>query len=148
MGGGRFRDSGLFVLEQAGSMSRVMSSTYMQWAKKRSASRFNLATSGLASYPLSELPVKVEDLDPLTRGGDYGYPPLQEALARHCGVSTENVVAATGTSMANQLAMAAILEPGGEVLVEHPTYELLLVALGYLQCDIPRFPRRPATGLA
>jgi len=128
--------------------ARVMSSAYMQWAKKRSSSRFNLATSGLASYPLSQLPLKIEHLDPLTRGGDYGYPPLQEALAAHCGVSIENVVAATGTSMANQLAMAAILEPGDEVLVEHPTYELLLAALGYLQADIRRFARRPETGFA
>lgn len=128
--------------------ARVMSSPYMQWAKKRSSSRFNLATSGLASYPLSQLPLKIEDLDPLTRGGAYGYRPLQQALAAHCGVSTENVVAATGTSMANQLAMAAILEPGDEVLVEHPTYELLLAALGYLQADIRRFARRPETGFA
>ncbi|HEY6393663.1 MAG TPA: aminotransferase class I/II-fold pyridoxal phosphate-dependent enzyme [Bryobacteraceae bacterium] len=125
-----------------------MSSAYMQWAKKRSSSRFNLATSGLASYSLSQLPVKIEDLDPLSRGGDYGYPPLQQALAAHCGVSVENVVAATGASMANQLAMAAILEPGDEVLVEHPTYELLLAALGYLQADIRRFARRPETGFA
>jgi aspartate/methionine/tyrosine aminotransferase len=144
-----FWDSGLSVLAQEGCMSqRVMSSAYMQWAKKRSASRFNLATSGLASFPLSQLPLKIEDLEPLTRGGDYGYPPLQEALAAHCGVSVENVVAATGTSMANQLAMAAILEPGDEVLVEHPTYELLLAALGYLQADIRRFARRPETGFA
>src|SRR5260370_13890776 len=147
-----FRDSGLYVLAQAGCMSenpaRVMISAYMQWAKKRSSSRFNLATSGLANFPLSQLPVKIEDLDPLTRGGDYGYPPLQEALATHCGVPTENVVAASGTSMANQLAMAAILEPGAEVLVEHPTYELLLATLGYLQADIRRFPRLPGTGFA
>ena len=27
--------------------------------------------------------------------------------------------------MANFLAMAALIEPGDEVLVEHPTYELL-----------------------
>src|SRR5260370_5951096 len=73
-------------------------------------------------------------------------PTLQEALATHCGVSVENVVAASGTSMANQLAMAAILKPGDEVLVEHPTYELLLAALGYLQADIRRFSRRPDTG--
>jgi aspartate/methionine/tyrosine aminotransferase len=125
-----------------------MSSAYMQWAKKRSASRFNLATSGLASYPLSQLPLKIEDLDPLTRGGDYGYPPLQQALAAHCGVAVENVVAATGTSMANQLAMAAILEPGDEVVIEHPTYELLLAALGYLQADIRRFTRHSETGFA
>jgi aspartate/methionine/tyrosine aminotransferase len=129
-------------------MKRVMNSAYMQWAKKSSGSRYNLATSGVASYPLSELPVTVEDLDPLARAGDYGYPPLQKALAAHCGVAPENVVAAAGTSMANMLAMAAILEPGDEVLVEHPTYELLLSALGYLQADIHRFSRRSETGFA
>ena len=50
--------------------------------------------------------------------------------------------------MANMLAMAAILEPGDEVLVEHPTYGLLLDALGYLQADIRRFPRRAEAGFA
>lgn len=129
-------------------MKRVLSSTYMQWAKKRSGSRYNLATSGLRSYPLAGLPVTIEDLDPLTRAGDYGYPPLTEALAAHCGVRPENVVTAAGTSMANMLAMAAILEPGDEVLVEHPAYELLPAALGYLQVDIRRFPRRAEAGFA
>jgi aspartate/methionine/tyrosine aminotransferase len=128
-------------------MSRVVSSAYMQWAKLQSASRFNLAGSGMPSYPLSELPVKLDDLE-LSRRGAYGYGPLQGALAAHCGVATENVVAVAGTSMANMLAMAAILEPGDEALVEHPTYELLLAALGYLQADIRRFHRTPETGLA
>lgn len=120
----------------------------MQWAKKRSASRFNLATSGMVSYPLSELPVRIEDLDPLTRPGDYGYSILQETLAAHSGVFSDHVVAAAGTSMANYLAMASILEPGEEVLVEHPTYELLLAVLSHLQADIRRFPRRAAAGFA
>ena len=128
--------------------NRVMSSVYMQWAKTRQGARYNLATSGLITYPLSELPVKLEDLAPLARGGSYGYPPLQEALAAHNGVSLANVVAADGTSMANYLAMAAILEPGDEVLVEHPTYELLLAALGHLQAEVRRFPRRAETGFA
>jgi len=129
-------------------MSRVMSSPYMQWAKQRSASRYNLATSGMVSYPLSGLPVKLEDLDPLTRPGAYGYSLLQESLAVHCGVPSESVVAAAGTSMANYLAMAAILEPGDEVLVEHPTYELLLAVLSHLQANIRRFPRRAAAKFA
>ena len=126
--------------------NRVMSSTYMHWAKTRQGARFNLATSGLTSFPLSGLPVKLEDLAPLSRGGGYGYPPLQEALAAHCGVSTENVVAADGTSMANYLAMSAIVEPGDEVVVELPTYELLLAALGHLQAEVRRVPRRPESG--
>jgi aspartate/methionine/tyrosine aminotransferase len=129
-------------------MKRVISSAYMQWAKKSSSSLYNLATSGVAPYPLSDLPVTLKDLEPLSRGGDYGYPPLQQALAAHCGVAPENVVTSAGTSMANMLAMAAILEPGDEVLVEHPTYELLLSALGYLQADIRRFSRSADTGFA
>jgi aspartate/methionine/tyrosine aminotransferase len=128
--------------------NRVMSSVYMQWAKTRQGARYNLATSGLITYPLSGLPVKLEDLGPLARGAGYGYPPLQAVLASHCGVSTASVVAADGTSMANYLAMAAILEPGDEVLVEDPTYELLLAALGHLQAEIRRFPRRAETGFA
>jgi hypothetical protein len=40
------------------------------------------------------------------------------------------------------------VEPGDEVLVEHPTYELLLSALGYLQADIRRFSRRAEAGFA
>ena len=128
--------------------NRVMSSEYMHWAKTRQGARFNLATSGLTSYPLSGLALKLEDLAPLSRGGSYGYPALQEALAAHSGVSPESVVAADGTSMANYLAMAALLEPGDEVLVEHPTYELLLAALGHLQGQIRRVPRRPESGFA
>jgi aspartate/methionine/tyrosine aminotransferase len=129
-------------------MTRVMSSAYMQWAKQRSGSRYNLATSGLRSSTLAGLRMSVEDLDPITRAGDYGYPPLTEVVAAHYGVAPENVVTAAGTSMANMLAMAAILEPGDEVLVEHPAYGLLLDALGYLQADIRRFSRRAETGFA
>lgn len=126
---------------------RTLASPYMQWAKTRSKARFNLATSGLVSYPLSQLPVRLDQLE-LTRGGDYGYVPLMEAIAAHCRVSARNVVTATGTSMANHLAMAALLEPGDEVLVEHPTYELLLSALEYLQASIRRFYRTPESGYA
>ena len=133
--------------ESAVRAARVMSSPYMQWAKKRQSSRFNLATSGLSGYPLSGLPLRIQDLE-LNRAGDDGYPPLQQALAEHCGVSPENVVSALGTSMANLLAMAATFEPGDEVVVEHPAYELLLSALGYLQADIRRFSRRASAGFA
>lgn len=126
---------------------RVMSSAYMNWAKTQSHSRFNLATSGVMNYPLDELGIRLEDLG-LSRGGSYGYPPLREALASHCGVHADNVVAANGTSMANHLAMAALLDPGDEVLVEHPTYELLLSTLGYLQANIRRFQRSPETGFS
>ena len=119
---------------------RVMSSEYMEWAKTRSHARFNLASSGLKNYPLAELPVRVEDLE-LSGRSLYGYEPLQQAIAAKCGVSTDCVVAATGTSMANHLAMAAILEPGDEVLIEHPAYELLISVARYLGVEVKRFAR-------
>jgi len=120
--------------------TRVMSSEYMQWAKTRSHAHFNLATSGVMNLPLRELPVKLEDLE-LSGPSKYGFAPLQEALAAHCGVSRDSVVAGIGASGANYLAMAAILEPGDEVAVEHPTYELLTATLGHLQARIHHFTR-------
>jgi hypothetical protein len=54
------------------------------------------------------------------------------------------VVAADGTSMANFLAMATLISPGDEVLIEHPTYELLIGAASFLGADIKCFERKPA----
>jgi aspartate/methionine/tyrosine aminotransferase len=124
---------------------RVMRSEYMDWAKTQQQARFNLATSGLTHFPLAKLPVKLEDLE-LSGPSFYGYEPLQQAIARKCQAAPECVVAATGTSMANHLAMAALLEPGDEVLIEHPTYELLISTALYLGAKVKRFPRRFETG--
>ena len=40
-----------------------MHSPYMEFAKLHSGAKYNLATSGIMSYPLEELPVRVEDLE-------------------------------------------------------------------------------------
>ena len=113
----------------------------MEWAKLCSAATYNLATSGVAGYPLAELGVKMQDLE-INGPTLYGYPLLQERLARKNQVAPECVVAAAGTSMANHLAMAACFEPGDEVLVEQPTYELLLSTALFLGAKIRRFRRR------
>ncbi len=123
-------------------------SDYMEWSKTRSRARFNLATSGVASFPLRELPVELETLE--INGGSsytgYGYPPLQKVIAAHHGVDPECVVESAGTSMANHLAMAAVIEPGDEVLIEHPAYGPILDVARYLHADIKRFPRTEETG--
>ena len=116
-------------------------SPYMEFAKLRSTATYNLATSGVMNYALAELPVHLQDLD-INGPTIYGYAPLLQRLARKVGVSTDCVVAAAGTSMANHLAMAACFEPGDEVLIEQPTYELLLSTARYLGASIRRFPRR------
>lgn len=126
--------------------SRTVSrSPYMEFAKLHSDAKNNLATSGVKSYPLSDLPVQLEDLE-INGPTIYGYAPLQERLAKKNGVTPDCVVAATGTSMANHLAMAAMIEPGDEVLIEEPTYELLLSALRYLGAEIRRFSRSFESG--
>ena len=50
---------------------------------------------------------------------------------------------ANGTSMANMLALAALIGPGDEVLVEHPTYEPMMAAALFLGAEVKRFARRP-----
>jgi aspartate/methionine/tyrosine aminotransferase len=116
-------------------------SSYMEWAKTRSQARFNLATSGLTNVSFADFPVRLDQLEITTADG-YGYPPLLERLKAHTGASSECIVTASGTSMANHLAMAALLHPGDEVLIEQPSYGLLLDVANYLQADVKRFQRR------
>jgi aspartate/methionine/tyrosine aminotransferase len=126
-------------------VTRAFSSDYIEWAKTGAAARFNLSVSGVLNFPISELGVTIDDLE-LSGPSLYGYEPLQRALAAKCGVDTENVVAAIGTSMANHLAMAAILEPGDEVLIEQPAYDPLTAVARYLGATVKRFIRRFEAG--
>jgi len=104
--------------------------------------KYDLALSGILNLPFPELDVKLNELE-LHGDNAYGYRPLVEALAAHCHVAPENVVTISGgTSMANHLAMAVLLEHGDEVLIEQPTYEPLLAIAEYLGAKIKRFPRR------
>ena len=112
----------------------------MPWAKRRSHAKYNLATSGVAHWKLRDLPVKIEDLE-ISGPSFYGFEPLQNALAKHTGVEATRIVAATGTSMANYLAMAAVLKPGDEVLIEHPTYELIVDVALQIGAEVKRFRR-------
>src|SRR5437016_13696292 len=126
---------------------RHKQSDYMHWSKTQSGARFNLATSGVAPFPLRGLPVNIEKLE-INGQNSYGYAPLQEAIAAHYGVNPECVVESAGTSMANHLAMAAILEPGDEVLVEYPAYGPILDVARYLEADVKRFRRVEENGWA
>lgn len=122
-------------------------SPYMEWAKLHSVSKFNLATSGMASFPLAELGVTIDQLE-INGPSIYGYEPLLQAIARRYRVPQECVVSAIGASLANYLALAATTEPGDEILVEQPTYELILSTAKYLGLEIRRFPRRAENNFA
>jgi len=146
MADSRQRSSRIFVLEPPPILTPKYSE-YMHWAKTRQRARFNLATSGVDACPIEEL-----EFDPrrLAIHGDnsYGYMPLLAAIAAKAGVSPDCVVTAQGTSFANYLAMATLLEPGDEVLIEQPAYSLLVDAARYLGAQVKRFPRPEENGYA
>ena len=122
-------------------------SDYMHWSKTQSRARFNLATSGVAPFPFRELPIDLKELE-INGDDSYGYAPLQQAIAAHNGVDPDCVVDSAGTSMANHLAMAAIIEPGDDVLIEHPAYGPILDIAQYLQANVKRFRRIEENGWA
>jgi aspartate/methionine/tyrosine aminotransferase len=115
-------------------------SEYMHWAKTRSHARFNLATSGLANLCLKDLRVSLDDLE-ITGTTGYGYEPLVTTLAERHRVDPNCVVTAAGTTFANHLAMAALINAGDEVLFERPAYEPLLALAHYLGAEVKRFDR-------
>jgi aspartate/methionine/tyrosine aminotransferase len=120
--------------------SRVLQSDYMHWAKFKPAVRYPLTTSEVPHFRMDSLPVTIADLD-LNGASHPRYAPLRERIAARYDVPVEEVVAADGTSMANFLAMAALISPGDEVLIERPTYEPLLGAASFLGAAIKRFDR-------
>ena len=119
---------------------RAMRSDYMHWAKTRAPVRYNLASSEVPHVRLDRFPIEVAALE-LDGASRYRDPALRAAIAAKCGVGPERVVMADGTSMANMLAMAALIAPGDEVLAEHPAYEPMLAAAHFLGARLTRFTR-------
>jgi aspartate/methionine/tyrosine aminotransferase len=121
-------------------------SVYMRWAKEHAAARYNLANSGMLGISVEDL--ELEPGDVLINGDNRdGYPQLLEAIAALYKLeSPQEVVTAGGTSGANFLAFATLVEPGDVVLVEMPTYEPILAALRFLGAEVRRFSRRHENG--
>jgi len=118
----------------------MKNSVYMTWAKQQVSSRYNLANSGILGCDLSDLTITLDDVAVNTTNHE-GYAPLKEAIAAKYGVAAENVMTAQGTSMANFLAMATVIERGDDVLIEQPVYDPLLSAASYLGAEVKRFSR-------
>ena len=122
---------------------REMQSAYMHWAKFKAPVRFSLTGSEVPHFRLDRFPITIADLD-LDGASHPRYRPLRERIAERYGVQIDQVVAADGTSMANFLALATLIEPGDEVLIEQPAYELLISAASFLGANIRRFERKPS----
>jgi aspartate/methionine/tyrosine aminotransferase len=123
-----------------------MRSDYMDFAKFGADTRFNLATSGIERADLADLGLTWDDLA-LHGPNAGGYAPLKERIAARFSIDPACIVTpGGGCSFANHLALAALVAPGDEVLIETPTYGLLTDVLGYLQVGMRPFERRLADG--
>ncbi|HSQ99391.1 MAG TPA: pyridoxal phosphate-dependent aminotransferase [Sphingomicrobium sp.] len=121
---------------------RLMHSQYMHWAKFKPPVRYPLTGSEVPHFRMDALPIAIADLD-LDGASHPRYAPLRKLIAARYGVAADQVVTADGTSMANFLAMATLISPGDELLVESPAYEPLLGAASFLGASIKRFERKP-----
>jgi aspartate/methionine/tyrosine aminotransferase len=92
------------------------------------------------NFRLDRWPIDLAALE-LDGASRFRYPPLREAIAAKEGVPPDRVVMADGTSMANMLAMAALIAPGDEVAAEHPAYEPMVATARYLGAEIRSFTR-------
>jgi hypothetical protein len=120
-----------------------MQSNYMHWAKFKRPVRYALTGSEVPHFHMDRLGVSIADLD-MDGASHPRYRPLRERIAARYGVHVENVVSADGTSMANFVAMARLISPGDDVLIERPSYDPILGAASFLGAAIKRFERKSA----
>lgn len=119
----------------------------MEWAKTRPSAEFDLAGSNILACSLDDLPGAREAVA-LSGANDIGYAPLIEAIGTRYGADPRRITTATGTSGANFLVYAALLEPGDDVLVERPGYDPLLGAARLFSTTTTRFDRTFESGFA
>jgi aspartate/methionine/tyrosine aminotransferase len=119
----------------------------MEWAKTRPSAEYDLAGSNILACTIDDLPGAREAVS-LTGDNDNGYRPLIDAIGERYGVTADRVTTSGGTSGANFLVFAALLEPGDEVLVERPGYDPLLGAARLFGATTTRFERRFEDGYA
>jgi len=117
----------------------------MHWAKFQTPVRFSLSSSDVTHFRLDSLPLTIGDLD-LDGASHIRYGPLRQKIAERYGVTAEMVVTANGTSMANFLAMAALITPGDEVIFERPAYEPMLASALFLGAKVLWAERRADDG--
>ena len=123
----------------------AMQSDYQHWAQNQSKVRYCLSSSEVPHFRLDTLPLTIDELD-LDGASHPRYAPLRQEIGDRYGVDASQIVTANGTSMATFLAMAALIQPGDEVIFEQPTYEPILSAAQFLGADIMRIARQPNQG--
>ena len=96
---------------------------YMSWAKQHYFdTEYSLVPSGMSWPQRDELEIPaVEPFHEVMYGDPGG---LDEAISEAYGVPQEQILACLGSTQAYAHAFSVLLEPGDEILVEEPAYEV------------------------
>ena len=120
---------------------------YLLWAKTRQPAAIDLAGSNLLACSMDDLPGARDAVD-LFAPNDNGYAPVLAAIGGHYGVAATRIVSGTGCSGVNFIAVAALVAPGDDVLIERPAYDPLIGACRLLGARVHRVDRRADDGFA
>ncbi|NUN50066.1 MAG: pyridoxal phosphate-dependent aminotransferase [Candidatus Brocadiae bacterium] len=117
---------------------------YMEWAKIHQSIRpvrYDLSSSAVAPPTPAEIGVTAEDAS-WEGENHYGHPELRGLIAARYGVLPENVLPCGGSSLANFLFAAVLLQTGDAAALESIVYEPLRKILEALEVRILEVPRR------
>lgn len=79
----------------------------------------------------------------LAYGTAVGYEPLREWIAQSHGVNPEQVIVTNGSMQADMFLFQALVSDGDSVVVERPSYDRTLKALGQRGATIHALPLQP-----
>lgn len=126
---------------------------YLEWDRALGPDLNHIGASGVPSITASEMAmamgIATGNLDlargdlPLDSNSDRGMGSAlaKEAIAARYGFAPEQVYPTEGTSLANFLAAAALLDGGGHAVVEEPVYTPLLNQIEAVAARVDRVPR-------
>lgn len=115
---------------------------YLDWARKNiKDARINLANSGLTALTYDELGLDFAGVN-FAEENFPGIPKAESMIAARFGVPKESVLLSAGVSQANFLTLGAILDGGGDAIVETPVYEPLKAVAEALADGVKSLPRR------
>ena len=123
---------------------RFQTIKYMEWAKINqhiNPVTWDLSNSAMAPPEPEDIGVTAEDAH-WDGENHYGHPELKALLAKRYGVKPEQIIPAGGSSLANFLISAAILQTGDTAAIEKPYYEPLGRILEALEAKVIEVPRR------
>ncbi|UCE36067.1 MAG: aminotransferase class I/II-fold pyridoxal phosphate-dependent enzyme [Thermoplasmata archaeon] len=106
---------------------------------------YDLATSGLHPVSLSDVNIHLDDLN-LGKTLFFGHPKLVEMISEIYGVEENEILITSGSTHANYLMCALLIEQGDEVIIERPVYTPLLDVVKFFGAKVKYLERKYEEG--